>query len=230
LVKAIDLNLEYSASDHKADPDSITNSMFGAFKNKEELLATFPNLERVYDIPLDVRDGWNPSAPTRRAGTLQITRTDGQLTLRPDRTLEMGYSVKPSFLFPILASARTEYDLVDYFRDDGGITYLYAPPYTRSMVRGDSHKSGAWSVDEYAGHLQRTHIDSYETPITCMKLQLDRTSNEVSHYTGLASALYKDGTIGVSGATRVGYSRKDEYRWPTDIACLSNSPRRLLPG
>lgn len=98
------------------------------------------------------------------------------------------------------------------------------------MVIGDSHKSGAWSVDEYAGHLQRTHIDSYETPITCMKLQLDRTSNEVSHYTGLASALYKDGTIGVSGATRVGYSRKDEYRWPTDIACLSKLSSLAPPG
>jgi len=200
----------------------MIDTMFGAFENREELLATFPNLERVSNILVDVVDGsWNKTPRTRKA-TLRVAGTGGQLTLIPDGTLEMGTLVEPSIPqgFPLLASARTRYD---YFRRVDVGYHRSEPPYIRSMDISEPRRSHNPQppIREYATNLQSVHTSRHRAPIRCMKFQLDRASNEVSHYTGLASALFEYGTIGPSGATRVGYSRSPLNGPPPDLACIS---------
>jgi hypothetical protein len=208
-------------------------TMVEAFRTFEELRTTLPNLETIYNVPID------PHIPHGRLpysivyGTLHIPKEgDRPPTLSLDgKPTRLGLEHMTSLL-PVPENTKVIHDLVVFpALYDTIPEYMTNIPLTRSMTFGASTTQRDTEMPVWAKMIQDAHRKLHGVPIASMSFELAAPPADPADPDGprsiqpqlsLARGLRDLDLIGHNSLSKLGSYRSNRDWTPADISCLAN--------
>jgi hypothetical protein len=201
-----------------------------AFRTFEELRTTLPNLETIYNVPIDphVRHGVLPHSIVY--GTLHIPKeAHYPPTLSLDgKPTRLGLEHMTSLL-PVPENTKVIHDLVVFpaLYDDIP-EYIQNIPVTKSITFGASTTQRDTEMPAWAKMIQDAHQDLHGVPIDSMSFELaappadPADPRSIQPQLSLVRGLRDLGLTGHNSLSKLGSYRSNRDWTPTDISCLAN--------